>query len=87
MNRKIAIGVDLGSTLSEVSVIENGKPAVVVNEEGSMTTPSVIMLKNGERKVGAAANRQRVVNPKETEIVKSVFKFFIFFKFCFWIII
>ena len=69
MSRKIAIGVDLGSTLSEVSVIENGKPVVVVNEEGSMTTPSVIMLKNGERKVGAAANRQRVVNPKETVVL------------------
>ena len=69
MSRKIAIGVDLGSTLSEVSVIENGKPVVVVNEEGSTTTPSVIMLKNGERKVGAAANRQRVVNPKETVVL------------------
>ena len=36
-NRK-AIGIDLGSTLSEVCVIENGKPVVVVNEEGSATT-------------------------------------------------
>lgn len=67
-NRK-AIGIDLGSTLSEVCVIENGKPVVVVNEEGSATTPSVIMLKNGERKVGAAANRQHVVNPKETVVL------------------
>ena len=64
-----AIGIDLGSTLSEVSVIENGKPVVIVNEEGSRTTPSVIMIKNGERKVGAAANRQKVVNPKETVVL------------------
>ena len=64
-----AIGIDLGSTLSEVAIIENGKPVVIVNEEGSRTTPSVIMIKNGERKVGAAANRQKVVNPKETVVL------------------
>lgn len=64
-----AIGIDLGSTMSEVAIIENGKPVVVVNEEGSRTTPSVIMIKNGERKVGAAANRQKVVNPKETVVL------------------
>ena len=66
---KQAIGIDLGSTLSEVAIIENGKSVVVVNEEGSRTTPSVIMIKNGERKVGAAANRQKVVNPKETVVL------------------
>lgn len=64
-----AIGIDLGSTLSEVAIIENGKSVVVLNEEGSRTTPSVIMIKNGERKVGAAANRQKVVNPKETVVL------------------
>ena len=64
-----AIGIDLGSTLSEVAIIENGKPVVIVNEEGSRTTPSVIMIKNSERKVGAAANRQKVVNPKETVVL------------------
>ena len=63
---KTVIGIDLGSTLSEVAIIENGKPVVVVNEEGSYTTPSVISLKNGERKVGASAKRQMIVNPKET---------------------
>ena len=63
---KTVIGIDLGSTLSEVAIIENGKPVVVVNEEGSYTTPSVIALKNGERKVGGAAKRQMIVNPKET---------------------
>jgi molecular chaperone DnaK len=66
MMNKTVIGIDLGSTLSEVAVIENGKPVVVVNEEGSYTTPSVIALKNGERKIGGGAKRQMIVNPKET---------------------
>lgn len=65
MDKRI-LGIDLGSTNSAVSVIENGKAIIVVNEEGRRTTPSVIALKNGERKVGEAAKRQRVVHPKET---------------------
>ena len=60
------IGIDLGSTLSEVAVIESGKPVVVVNEEGSSTTPSVINLKENTPKVGGAAKRQMLVAPKET---------------------
>lgn len=63
---KRVIGIDLGSSLSEVAIIENGKPITIVNEEGSYTTPSVIALKNNERKIGATAKRQMVVNPKET---------------------
>lgn len=60
------VGLDLGSTLSEVSVIEGGKPVVIANEEGSYTTPSVISLKEGSPKVGSVAKRQMVVSPKET---------------------
>ena len=61
------IGIDLGSTLSEVAVVEGGKPTIIVNEEGSRTTPSVIaFLEGGERKVGASAKRQMVTNPKNT---------------------
>lgn len=60
------IGIDLGSTLSEVAVIENGKSTVVANEDGSYTTPSVVGFVNGERKVGSAAKRQQIVYPKET---------------------
>lgn len=63
------IGIDLGSTLSEVAVVEGGKPVIIVNEEGGRTTPSVISLKGGERKVGTAAKRQAVINPKETVIL------------------
>ncbi len=68
MGKKI-IGIDLGSTLSEVAVIEGGKPTIIINEEGSRTTPSVICLKNGERKVGSSAKRQATVYPKETVVL------------------
>lgn len=63
------IGIDLGSTLSEVSVMEGGSPVIIVNDEGGRTTPSVIALKGGERKVGSAAKRQAVMNPKETVVL------------------
>lgn len=60
------IGIDLGSTLSECAIIENGKAMVIANEDGSFTTPSVVSINDGERKVGAAAKRQQIVNPKST---------------------
>lgn len=60
------IGIDLGSTLSEVGVIEGGKAVVVANEDGSYTTPSVVSIIDGERKVGSAAKRQQLVKPKNT---------------------
>lgn len=63
---KVAIGIDLGTGFSCVAVVENGKPTVIVNAEGKRTTPSVVSLKGGERTVGDAANRQRVVYPNET---------------------
>ena len=63
------IGIDLGSTLSEVAVMEGGKPTIIVNEEGGRTTPSVVSLKGGERKVGAAAKRQAITSPKDTIVL------------------
>lgn len=60
------VGIDLGSTLSEIAIIENGKATVIANEDGSYTTPSVVSIIDGERKVGSAAKRQQVVKPKET---------------------
>lgn len=64
---KIGIGIDLGSTLSEVAVVENGKPTVVSSPEGSKTFDSVVgFSKNGERIVGASAKRQMLVRPKQT---------------------
>jgi molecular chaperone DnaK len=61
------IGIDLGTTNSVVSVMENGQPAVIVNQEGSRITPSVVGLaKDGERLVGQVAKRQAVTNPENT---------------------
>lgn len=60
------IGIDLGSTLSEVAIVEGGQPTIIVNEEGSRTTPSVIAFLDNERKVGSAAKRQAITNPKGT---------------------
>lgn len=66
MAKKVAIGIDLGSTLSEVAVIENGKTVVIPNDEGSMTTPSVVCFKEETPIVGGRAKRQMLTAPKET---------------------
>ena len=61
------IGIDLGTTNSCVSVMENGTPKVIENAEGARTTPSIIAYTNdGEVLVGAPAKRQAVTNPKNT---------------------
>lgn len=61
------IGIDLGTTNSCVSVVENGQPKVIENSEGARTTPSIIAYTNdGEVLVGAPAKRQAVTNPKNT---------------------
>jgi len=61
------IGIDLGTTNSCVSVMENGKTKVIENAEGARTTPSVIAyMEDGEILVGAPAKRQAVTNPKNT---------------------
>ena len=60
------IGVDLGTSTSCVSVFEGAQPTVIVNSEGNRTTPSVVGFANGERKVGDAARRQAITNPKNT---------------------
>lgn len=60
------IGIDLGTSTSCVSVFEGAQPTVIVNSEGNRTTPSVVGFANGERKVGDAARRQAITNPKNT---------------------
>ena len=61
------IGIDLGTTLSEVAVMEAGEPKVIPNAEGSNLTPSVVAIsKNGERLVGQIAKRQAIINPENT---------------------
>ncbi len=66
-----AVGIDLGTTNSVVSVLEGGEPVVVANAEGSRTTPSVVAFaKNGEVLVGQPAKNQAVTNVDRT--IRSV---------------
>ena len=61
------IGIDLGTTNSCVAVMEGGDPAVIANQEGSRTTPSMVAFTDkGERLVGQSAKRQAVTNPENT---------------------
>ncbi len=61
------VGIDLGTTLSEVASIVNGEPKILENREGSKLTPSVVAVtKTGERLVGILAKRQQITNPKNT---------------------
>ena len=61
------IGIDLGTTNSCVSVVENGAPVIIPASSGGQTTPSVVAFtKNGERLVGEKARRQAVTNPERT---------------------
>jgi molecular chaperone DnaK len=66
-----AVGIDLGTTNSCVSVLEGGEPTVIANSEGARTTPSIVAFaKNGEVLVGEIAKRQSVTNVDRT--VRSV---------------
>src|SRR5215471_18176269 len=66
-----AVGIDLGTTNSVVSVLEAGDPVVIPNSEGARTTPSVVAFsKNGEVLVGEVAKRQAITNPDRT--IRSV---------------
>ncbi|HXA57273.1 MAG TPA: molecular chaperone DnaK [Candidatus Acidoferrum sp.] len=61
------IGIDLGTTNSVVAVMQGGEPAVIPNQEGARTTPSVVgITKSGERLVGQVAKRQAITNPENT---------------------
>jgi molecular chaperone DnaK len=66
-----AVGIDLGTTNSVVSVLEAGEPVVIPNAEGGRTTPSVVgFSKTGEVLVGEVAKRQAITNPERT--IRSV---------------
>ena len=61
------VGIDLGTTLSEIAVVEGGAPKMLENREGARTTPSVVALaKNGETLIGVQARRQQITNPQNT---------------------
>ena len=62
-----AVGIDLGTTFSEVAVLEGGEPVVITSSEGSRLVPSYVAVnKNGERLVGQIAKRQAVLNSENT---------------------
>ncbi|MBK6904563.1 MAG: molecular chaperone DnaK [Saprospirales bacterium] len=68
------IGIDLGTTNSCVAVMEGNEPAVIPNDEGKRTTPSVVgFMDNGERKIGDPAKRQAITNPTRT--ISSIKRF------------
>ncbi|WP_215742490.1 molecular chaperone DnaK [Mesomycoplasma hyorhinis] len=72
MAKEIILGIDLGTTNSVVSIIENGKPVVLENPNGKNTTPSVVAFKNGEEIVGDAAKRQLETNPDAIASIKRL---------------
>lgn len=62
-----AIGIDLGTTFSEVAVMQGGEPVVIPSSEGGNTVPSFVAIsKSGERLVGQIAKRQAIINPENT---------------------
>lgn len=64
--KKRAFGCDLGTGFSAVATVSNGKAQVIPNNEGNQTTPSVVFIKGDERKIGAAAKRGMLMEPKNT---------------------
>ena len=66
MSNKKVIGIDLGTGNSAVAVMENNKPKVIPNNDGTQTTPSVVFIKGDEQKIGNSAKRGMVMNPKNT---------------------
>lgn len=74
MAKEKIIGIDLGTTNSCVSVMVNGEPVVIPNQDGDRTTPSVIAFQKGkDRLTGAMARRQQVTNPEGT--ISSIKRF------------
>ncbi|AXE61058.1 molecular chaperone DnaK [[Mycoplasma] phocae] len=72
MAKEIILGIDLGTTNSVVSIIENGKTKVLENPNGKRTTPSVVAFKNGETIVGEVAKRQLETNPDAIASIKRL---------------
>ena len=63
-------GIDLGTTISAVAVLEGNEAKIIANPEGNRTTPSVVAFKNGEIQVGEVAKRQAVTNPNTISSIK-----------------
>ncbi|MDD1377648.1 molecular chaperone DnaK [Metamycoplasma hyosynoviae] len=72
MPKEIILGIDLGTTNSVVSIIENGVPKILENPNGKRTTPSVVAFKNGDIIVGEVAKRQLETNPDCVASIKRL---------------
>ncbi|OYD26978.1 molecular chaperone DnaK [Mycoplasma testudineum] len=72
MAKEIILGIDLGTTNSVVSIIENKEPKVLENLNGKRTTPSVVAFKNGDVIVGEVAKRQLETNPDSVASIKRL---------------
>ncbi len=66
MSKKLAIGIDLGTTHSCVSVFRNGKVEIILNDRGNRTTPTCVGFTDTEWLVGEAAQGQASINPVNT---------------------
>ncbi|AWX69575.1 molecular chaperone DnaK [[Mycoplasma] anseris] len=72
MAKEVILGIDLGTTNSVVSIIENGQPKVLENPNGKRTTPSVVAFKNNETIIGEVAKRQLETNPDSIASIKRL---------------
>ena len=66
MSNKVSIGIDLGTTFSCVSIVEDGKVKIIANQEGANTTPSYVAFKDNEHLVGQPALNQSLRNPENS---------------------